>query len=382
MSAGGVSRVGLNLLHLVPGETGGAEVYARRLIPALLEARPTLRLTLFAGREAGPALASEAWAGDVEMVELPVRSRSRPARVVAEQTLLRRAVRSARVDLLHNLFTTAPVSAGTPQVTTIHDVIYKRLPETHRGLLARGLGLLVPLAARCSDRVIAISEATKRDLVEALGVPPAKIDVVYEGPGIPEQSHPAEASEVRESVGLRDEPLVLTFSAKRPHKNLERLIDAFARVRRAEGAVLLLPGYPTPFEAALEERAASAGVADRVRFTGWLDDRAVDGLYRTAACFVFPSLAEGFGLPVLEAMLRGTPVACSGVGPLPEVAGAGARYFDPLDTDAIAAAISELLAGGDEVARLVEEGRRRAATFTWARCAEGTLDVYDRAASA
>jgi glycosyltransferase involved in cell wall biosynthesis len=378
VSSTGASRVGLNLLHLVPRETGGAEIYARRLIPALVEVRPTLRLTLFAGREAAPALESEPWGRDVEIVTIPVRSRNRLARVAAEQTLLLGAVRRSRVDVLHNLFTTAPVAASVPQVTTIHDVIYKRLPETHAGLLARGLALLVPLAARRSARIIAVSEATKADLVHTLGVPPAKIDVVYEGPGIPEQSDPADESEARAAVGLRDEPLVLTVSAKRPHKNLERLIDAFAQIPEADRAVLLLPGYRTPFEAALERRAAAAGVADRVRFTGWLDDRTLDALYRAAACFVFPSLAEGFGLPVLEAMRRGTPVACSRAGALPEVAGRGARYFDPFDTGSIAAAISELLSGGAPVARLVEEGCTRAAAFTWERCAAGTLDVYDR----
>jgi glycosyltransferase involved in cell wall biosynthesis len=373
------SRVGLNLLHLVPKETGGAEIYARRLIPALLETRPALRLTLFTGREAAPALRSEAWAGDVEIVELPVRSRRRLGRVAAEQTLLARATRRARIELLHNVFTTAPFSPGVPQVTTIHDVIYKRLPETHAGVLARGLELLVPLAARRSARVIAVSEATKADLIDSLGVPAEKVDVVYEGPGIAEQASPADESEVREALGLRDERLVLTVSAKRPHKNLERLIDAFARVTEADQAVLLMPGYATPFEAALERRAAAAGIADRVRFTGWLDDRALDALYRMAACFVFPSLAEGFGLPVLEAMRRGAPVACSRAGSLPEIAGGAARYFDPLDTPSIAAAISEVLTDRALAAQLVEDGHRRAELFTWERCAAGTLDVYDRA---
>jgi len=379
VSSSPASRVGLNLLHLVPRETGGAEIYARRLVPALLEARPALRLTLFAGREGAPALRSEAWAGSVEIVELPVRSRGRVARVAAEQTLLVRATRRARIDLLHNAFTTAPLAPGIPQVTTIHDVIYKRLPETHAGLLARGLAFVVPLGARRSTRIIAVSQATKADLVDSLGIPAAKIDVVYEGPGMPEQREPADAASVRDALDLGDDPLVLTVSAKRPHKNLERLIDAFAVVADRSPATLLLPGYPTPFEKSLEERAAAAGVADRVRFTGWLDDRTLDALYRMAACFVFPSLAEGFGLPVLEAMLRGAPVACSRAGSLPEVAGPAARYFDPLDTDSIAAAISELLADRSLAARLVEAGRRQAADFTWERCAAATLDVYDRA---
>jgi len=375
------ARVGLNLLHLVPEETGGAEIYARRLVPALLEARPDLALTLFAGREAAPALRGEAWAEQVEIAELPVRSRSRVGRVLAEQTLLARAVRRSGVEVLHNVFTTAPLSPGVPQVTTVHDLIYKRLPETHAGLLARGLALLVPLAARRSARIIAISEATKADLVGELGVAPEKIDVVYEGPGMDEPADPADEAEVRRALGLGDEPVVLSVSAKRPHKNLERLIDAFAQVSRDHAATLVLPGYWTRFSTSLEERAAAAGIADRIRFTGWLDDRALDALYRMATCFVFPSLAEGFGLPVLEAMQRGTPVACSRVAPLTEVAGDAACYFDPLDTASITAAVSTLISDAALAERLAAEGRRRAAGVSWERCAAETLDVYDRTRS-
>ena len=266
-------------------------------------------------------------------------------------------------------------------MTTVHDVIYKRLPETHGGVLARGLALLVPLAARRSARVIAVSEATKADLVNELGVSAEKIDVVYEGPGMEEPAKPAHEADVRRALGLGDAPVVLSVSARRPHKNLERLIDAFAQVTRDHAATLVLPGYPTRFSASLEERAAAAGIADRVRFTGWLDDRALDALYRMAACFVFPSLAEGFGLPVLEAMQRGAPVACSSVAPLTEIAGDAACYFDPLDTTSIAAAVSALLTDAALAERLAADGPRRAAEFSWERCAAETLDVYDRALS-
>src|SRR5439155_12857365 len=123
-------HVGLNVLHLVPGETGGGETYVRRLATALVGARADLRLTLFVGSEAYPTLLEEPWAGDVSVVRLAVRARSRMRRVAAEQTLLPRAARRARIDLLHNTLNTAPAFPGVPQVTTIHDVIYKRFPET------------------------------------------------------------------------------------------------------------------------------------------------------------------------------------------------------------------------------------------------------------
>ena len=367
-------RLGLNLLHLVPGETGGAEVYARRLIPALLEARPELQPVLFTGREAAPSLAGEDWADRVTIVPLRVHTRSRFKRVAAEQTLLPVAARRADIDLLHNLFTTAPALPTVPQVTTIHDLIYKRFPETHAGVLSRGLALLVPLAARRSQRVIAPSEATKADLVRYLGVAPGRVDVTYEGPGLAEGLVPPGEAELRRRFELGDAPLVLSVSAKRPHKNLERLLDAISRVSSEPSPVLLVSGYPTSFEAELRRRAG-----DRVHFAGWVDDETLEGLYRIAICLAFPSLAEGFGLPVLEAMRRGVPVACSNTTSLPEVAGEAALYFDPTDTAAIAAALDRILGDGALRERLAAAGVAQAGKFSWEATAQATLESYERA---
>ena len=367
-------RLGLNLLHLVPGETGGAEIYARRLIPALLEARPELEAVLFTGREAAPSLAGEDWAEQVRIVPLRVRTRSRFRRVAAEQSLLPAAARSARLDLLHNLFTTAPAWAPVPQVTTIHDLIYKRFPETHAGVLSRGLSLLVPLAARRSRRVIAPSEATKADLVRFLGVAPERVDVTYEGPGMAEGLAPPGEAELRRRFELGDAPVVLSVSAKRPHKNLERLLDAISRVSAEPPPLLLVTGYPTAFEAELRRQAG-----DRVRFAGWVDDATLEGFYRLATCLAFPSLAEGFGLPVLEAMRRGVPVACSNATSLPEVAGEAALYFDPTDTVAIATALERILGDAGLRERLATAGVAQAGKFSWEATAAATLESYERA---
>ena len=244
--------------------------------------------------------------------------------MLAEQTLLPRAARKARVDLLHNVQNTAPAMPRVPQVTTILDVIYKRHPETHAGVLAAGVALLVPLAARRSRRILTLSEAAKDDIAHYLHVEPDRIDVTPLGPGLPDDVSPVGEAELRRRHGLGDAPIVLTVSAKRPHKNLERLLEAIALVQADPEPVLVAPGYETVFEPELRQRAG-----ERVRFLGWVDDDELEGLYRAATCFVFPSLAEGFGLPVLEAMMRGVPVACSRIGPLEEVAGDAALYFEP-----------------------------------------------------
>jgi glycosyltransferase involved in cell wall biosynthesis len=172
---------------------------------------------------------------------------------------------------------------------------------------------------------------------------------------------------------------VLSLSAKRPHKNLLALIGALARIAPEARPVLVLPGYPTAHEAELRARAAALGIAQDVRFPAWLSSAELEGLWAIARAFVFPSLYEGFGLPVLEAMARDVPVACSNASSLPEVAGDAALLFDPHDEAAIASAISRLL--GDETlrARLQARGLARVRRFTWERTAQLTLESYARA---
>jgi glycosyltransferase involved in cell wall biosynthesis len=358
------------MLHLVPGETGGSELYARCLVPALL-GRGGVTLTVLAPSAAVESLLAEPWSREVELVPIPVDSRSRVRRALAEQTRLR----GRGLDLLHNLFTTAPALPGVPQVTTILDLTYKRFPETHSGVRAKGLAVLTWIAARRSRRIIAISEAAKRDIVDYLGVPSDRVDVTYPGPALP-LIDPVEEAEVRSRLELGDAPIVLTVSAKLPHKNLERLFEAFIRLETEPAPVLVVPGYETFHEPALRERASGN---DRIRFTGWLEDDVLDGLFRAATCFVFPSLAEGFGLPVLDALARGVPVASSNASSLPEVGGDAVLYFDPTDTRAIAEAMTRLLSDEALRERLRTAGVEQAARFSWAETADGTLRSYARA---
>jgi glycosyltransferase involved in cell wall biosynthesis len=368
----GPRRIGLNLLFLVPGETGGSEIYVRHLIPRLAEVRPDLELVAFVNREgAGDEL------GVSEVVELDVSGRSRVRRVLAEQRRLPGLARRRGIDLLHSPGTSAPRHPGVVSVVTILDVIYLRHPEAHTLPMRLGMRLIVPLAARGADRVITISQAAAGEIADALPVPRERIDVTHLG-GRPIGRATPER-ELRRRLELGDAPLVLSVSARRPHKNLRRLIEAFASVSADPPPLLLLPGYETPFEDELRRSAGELGVADRVRFLDWISDEDLEGLYAAATCFAFPSLAEGFGLPVLEAMQRGLPVACSTAGPLPEIAGDAARYFDPLDVADMARALSQLLRSDRLREELTSAGRERARSFTWERTARETLESYARA---
>ena len=374
-------HVGLNLIFLVPGETGGMEVAARELIPELMKAAPEVRFTAFVNREAAAAKDGP-WGELLPAVTVPVNARNRVQWVRGEQTLLPRLAARHGVELVHSLASTAPAWGRFRRVVTVHDLIYARFPEAHAGIRDRGMRVLVPLAVRRSDRVIAISQSTRHDLVDLLGTPTEKIDVIPQGLSVLGRPSAPEAHETRARLDLGERRVLLSLSAKRPHKNLLALIGALALIPPERRPVLVLPGYPTWHEADLRERAEVLGLRDDVRFPGWLSDEEVEGLWGVANAFVYPSLYEGFGLPVLEAMARGVPVACSNASSLPEVAGDAALLFDPHNEAAIAAAIECLLTDRAEAERLRALGLERVRQFSWERTARLTLESYRRALSA
>jgi glycosyltransferase involved in cell wall biosynthesis len=363
-------HIALNLLFLVPGETGGMEIYARELIPRLA-ARPGLRVTALVSRAA-----ADAGLG-VDTAVLAVDSRNRLEWVRGEQQHVPRAAARLGADIVHSLGSTAPLWGAFRRVTTIHDLNYKLVAESHFGARGLGMRVLVPAAARRSHRIIVDATSTRDDLQAHLGTAPSKVDVVPLGVTPAPPVAPTPEHELRARLGLGDGPVLLTVSAKRPHKNLGRLLDAVAQIPPERRPRIVLPGYPTPHEAELRARAAALGL-DAV-FPAWLPAEDLEGLYALAAAFVFPSLYEGFGLPVLEAMARGVPVATSARGSLAEVAGDAALVFDPVDVSAIRASIERLLGDDAEAMRLRAAGRERAARFTWERTAELTEDAYRRA---
>jgi glycosyltransferase involved in cell wall biosynthesis len=369
-------HVGLNLLFLVSGQTGGMEVVARELIPPLVRAAgDSMRFTAFVNASAGDG----PWRDLLPTVTVPAPSRSRAWLTAAEQTFLPALTRRHGIHLLHSLANTGPFYCRCIRTITVYDLIYAHFPETTTWLMDKGVRVLVPAAARSAHRVITLSEATRLDLVETLHLDPERIDVVPPGIGAVRRVQPLADADVRARFELGDRRVLLTLSAKRPHKNLLRLISALAAVPADRRPLLVLPGYPTWHEPDLRRQADSLGVTEDVRFLGWVEDAEVEGLWEIATAFVFPSLYEGFGLPVLEAMARGVPVACSSAPSLREAAGDAALLFDPGDEHAIAEAILRLLS--DESLRndLRKRGRLRAGQFSWEQAAQLTLKSYRRA---
>jgi glycosyltransferase involved in cell wall biosynthesis len=359
-------RIGVNALYLIPGGVGGTEIYLRQLLAALAAADRENEYFVFTNRETGADLVPAA--ENFHAVGQPLRAAFRPARIVWEQTGLALAAATRRLDVLFNAGFTAPVLAVCPQVTVFHDLQHKRHPEYFRWFDLPFWRMLLWASARRSRILIAPSEATEADLLRFYRLPRERIRVVPEG------VDPAFFEIARERRGTAPEPYFLCASTSHPHKGLVPLVHAFARLRRERPELRLVVTGVRGFHAETVEGAvAELGLAEVVRFTGWLPRAELYKLFRHALAFVYPSTFEGFGLPVAEALAAGVPTACSAIEPLAGMAGSAALTFEPANDDALYQALVRL--ASDEALReqLAAEGPRRATGFTWEKTAEGTL---------
>ncbi|HSZ70455.1 MAG TPA: glycosyltransferase family 1 protein [Solirubrobacteraceae bacterium] len=371
------SRIGINAVFLEP-RMGGLDTYVRALVPELLWLAPAVRFSIFCSAGGAEYIRAESWSEEVEIVTHPLLG-PRGLKAIGELTLLG-VLAGRRVQLLHSVALTAPLRTRAVNVVTLADVTWIVAPDPGEAGTTRLWRVLVPPVARRADRVIALSQAGAEHVVQYLRVPRERIDVIPLAAGVNERARPTSAPELRARLGLGDGPVILTVSAKKVHKNLARLVRALpAVVARQPDVVLVMPGNPTAHERELGELAAELGVAANIAFPAYVDATDLEGLYALASCFVFASINEGFGIPILEAMRRGVPVACSRASALPEVAGDAASYFDPLDVADIGRALLELLSDPALAQRLIARGHAREAQFTWRATAQRTLESYARA---
>jgi glycosyltransferase involved in cell wall biosynthesis len=363
-------RIGVNALYLVPGGVGGTEIYLRNLLRVLGEIDRTNEYFLFTNRETGIALGPEQ--PNFHVVEQAVRAVSRPARIVWEQTVLPLAVAARRVDVLLNPGFTGPLLGGCPQVTVFHDLQHKRHPEHFRWFDLPFWRFLLFWSAHLSRIVIADSEATGADLDRFYRLPPRKVRIVPLG---------VDPRFFAIAGARQTEPLLLSVSTLHPHKNLDRLLRAFAvfHSRRPEFRLVIagLRGFDS---ANLERLRDALGLADTVEFTGWIPREELYGLYARARAFLYPSTFEGFGLPVLEALATGVPTACSAIEPLASTAGDAALQFDPDDESAMADAMERLALDERLREQLSTKGPERASRFSWETTARLTLEALRDAA--
>ncbi len=266
---------------------------------------------------------------------------------------------------------------GVPTVLTVHDLFFRHYPQYHKPLNRWYLNLTLKLYCTRATAIIAVSEYTRQDVIRTYGLPPEKVRVIYEAAApVFHPQPPEEVARVRQRYGL-PESYILAVSTIEPRKNFTRLLKAFERLH-AEGLSdgLVIVGRKgwlyEEFFRALEASPARQAVC----FPGYVLDDDLPALYTGAQAFAFPSLAEGFGLPLLEAMSCGTPSVCANVTSLPEISGDAALLVDPLDVEAIAAALRQVVTDLSLRERLRIKGMERAASFTWERAAQETLALY------
>lgn len=360
--------IGVNALYLIPGAVGGTEIYLRNLLFALSEIDRVNRYVVFLNRETDPSLVPDR--ANFSCIRHPVPARVRPFRIAWEQLVLPLCTLVRGIDVLFNPGFTTPVLTTSRVVTVFHDLQHKRHPEFFRWFDLPFWRLFLWGSAHRSSRLIAVSQATREDLLHYYALPPGRVRVVHHGVG-------DRFFEIGwERRRLTPEPFVLCVSTLHPHKNLDRLVDAFAEVRRAIPCCkLTLVGLRGHHTKPLESRVHDLGLDDAVEFTGWIPRERLFDLFLRASAFVYPSLFEGFGMPVAEAMAAGIPTACSWIDPLREVAGDAALLFDPDDTRAIRDALLRLLGDGELRTRLAAAGPERASEFSWDEAAKQTLET-------
>jgi glycosyltransferase involved in cell wall biosynthesis len=302
---------------------------------------------------------------------------------IAEQVRLPIAARREGVALFHAPHYVLPPLITCRSVVTIHDCIHLMFPQYLPNRMAPlYASTSIRLAARRATRVLTVSESSKRDILRFVPVPPEKIDVIYNAYDERFGIEPAEEEvvRVRERYQLTDE-FVLYAGNVKPHKNLERLIEAFELVRRRglQHLKLVLIGDDISKYTALRRAVHRHQLHKYVRFLGYMPEETLAVMYRLAAVFVFPSLYEGFGLPPIEAMASGTPVVTSNVSSLPEVAGDAALLVDPYDPVAIADGIDRVLRDEGLRRDLRMKGLARAKQFSWESSVRRVHDIYRQA---
>jgi len=380
-------RIGIDARFLTHPQAGGFKTYTEGLVSALAELETSHEFVLYTDRPAGGSPLPARGNITVRVVRGAL-----PAFGMAwrEQIGLVRAAKDDRLDVLHAPSLTAPLGLGCPSVVTIHDMLWLVPPAQASRLsgkrrLMRAYYRLVPrLAARRAAAVLTVSEASRRSIVERLGIPSERIVVTYEAakPSFSCVDRGEAAARVRQKYGLSSS-FVLALGSADPRKNLPALLEAYARLpqplmRRHVLGIVWTHRY---LAQELTERAARLGIADRVHYLENVADDDLAQLYNAAEVFVFPSLQEGFGLPAVEAMACGTPVIASDNSSLPEVVGDAGVLVDAREPAAIADALERLLNDEAQRSALGRKGIERAAMFSWRRCAEETMTVYERAAA-
>lgn len=306
---------------------------------------------------------------------------SAPKRFVWDQFGVPKQARNAGVDLLHQPSFSAPVLFKGKTVVTIHDLIAVHFGEDIPFWSRQYFGRLMPFTYRFVDHMIAVSQHTKKDIVNLLHTPEDKITVIYEAADKkfkPLVNKVEECRRIKKKYGITDD-FILHVGTLNPRKNLEFLVSVYAEVVKTNpNYQLVIAGKKGWYYESLIEKVKSLGLEKKVLFIGYIDEEDKVAMYNSAQILAFPSLYEGFGLPPLEAMASGLPVIASNRSSIPEVVGSGGILNNPTDIKAWVNTFNHLLGDEKELARLSQLGLKQASNFSWSKTARQTVEVYDK----
>ena len=369
-------RIGVNTLFLVPGDVGGTEIYLRENLKEMIPGTPQDTFILFTTNDNDKSFKQEfARFDNVDFVPLPFRAAIRPLRIIAEQTLLPWQVWRKKIDVLWSPGYTAPLFCPCSQTATIHDLQYKTHPEDLSFLERITLDFLVRNGCRKCDSLIAVSKFSKSEIVRYDFAPENKIHVVHEGVD-PAFGEPTNA-DVSGLVDIPSKtPYILCVAHSYPHKNVHLLVQAFAMLSEELPHHLILVGKARRGEARVQQSLESVSDQQRVHRVNSISYAQLKTIYQGADLFVLPSEYEGFGLPVLEALLAGIPAITTRRASLSEVGGDCAVYIDENTPEGLAEKIRNLCdLPVEERAHLITRGKEWARDFSWKQSADKTLEV-------
>lgn len=370
-------RLGVNTLFMVPKEVGGTEAYLRNVLKAIATFRPDVSLTLFTNSENDATLRSDLQDfPQASFIKINVTAARCFMRFFREQVELPARAKAAGIDLLWSPGYTALFKAPCKQVVTIHDMQHKECPETMCRRSRLATDFLVKYAARRCHAILTTSEYSKQQIAKYTGRRASDIFVAHLGTEIPPPQ--SDSDEPPKGIPVpTDKPFLLCIANTYPHKNIPALVNAFAFLMGSIPHNLVVLGRPRLGETDLRESIERIG-RDRIFRIEWLPWDKVQWLYKKADIFVLPSLCEGFGLPLLEAMAAGTPVVTTRRGAIPEVAGEHAIYADPPEPPELSRLIRDVAAWPVEKrAAWTRAARDWASGFTWERTALKTIACFE-----
>ncbi len=369
-------RIAINA-HLLSGQQGyrraGIHQYIFQLLSQTPQFSQDLDFTVYANETADlPHLPHIRYADSKLPTERPF------ARILWEQLHWPIAIVRERANLLHSMAFVTPFWRPCPAIVTVYDLSFMYYPERYPTFRRHYLTSQTRRSCQSAQRVVAISESGRQDIHRLFSVPLSRIDVVP--PGVAETYYPRERAEVeafRHQEQLPDQ-FLLHVGTLQPRKNLIVLLEALAKIKRPNLLLVLVGGKGWFFDE-IFERVKALNLEQQVRFTGYVDDKTLPLWYNAATMFIFPSLYEGFGMPVLEAIACGTPVIAANTSSIPEVTGQAARLFDPQDVTLLANHIETMLDNPAETAAMIEQGLAQTQHFSWANSAKKMIAVYERA---